>query len=152
SSRPCASTATSCAPRASSGAPTRWPARAACASSRGAATWRSIRAATASASSCSSTGAAAGGAGMALKVADRGRVPPFIVMDVMRVANEREAAGGDVLHLEVGQPGTPAPDAVLAAARAALDGHLIGYTDAMGLPSLRRRIARHYAAWYGREI
>ncbi len=88
---------------------------------------------------------------MALKVAQRGRVPPFIVMDVMRAANEREAAGGDVLHLEVGQPGTPAPDGVLAAARHALDGHLIGYTDAMGLPSLRRRIVRHYQEWYGCE-
>jgi aspartate/methionine/tyrosine aminotransferase len=87
-----------------------------------------------------------------LKVAGRGRVPPFIVMDVMRAANEREAAGGDVLHLEVGQPGTPAPDGVLAAARAALDGHLIGYTDAMGLPDLRRRIARHYGEWYGCEL
>ena len=89
---------------------------------------------------------------MALKVAGRGRVPPFIVMDVMRAANEREAAGGDVLHLEVGQPGTPAPDGALAAARAARDGHLIGYTDAMGLPSLRRRIARHYQDWYGCDL
>ena len=89
---------------------------------------------------------------MALKVAARGKVPPFIVMDVMRAANEREAAGGDVLHLEVGQPGTPAPDGVLDAARRGLDGHLIGYTDAMGLPGLRRRIARHYADWYGYEL
>jgi aspartate/methionine/tyrosine aminotransferase len=89
---------------------------------------------------------------MALKVAGRGRVPPFIVMDVMRAANEREEAGGDVLHLEVGQPGTPAPEGVLAAARTALDAHLIGYTDAMGVPSLRRRIARHYAEWYGCEV
>ncbi len=89
---------------------------------------------------------------MVLKVADRGRVPPFIVMDVMRAANEREAAGGDVLHLEVGQPGTPAPDGVLAAARQALEGHLIGYTDAMGLPGLRQRIARHYKEWYGCEV
>ncbi|NIA68776.1 aminotransferase class I/II-fold pyridoxal phosphate-dependent enzyme [Pelagibius litoralis] len=89
---------------------------------------------------------------MALKVAARGNVPPFIVMDVMRAANEREAAGGDVLHLEVGQPGTPAPDAVLAAARRALDNHLIGYTDAMGLPGLRRRIARHYADWYDVDL
>ncbi|WP_420347270.1 pyridoxal phosphate-dependent aminotransferase [Pelagibius sp.] len=89
---------------------------------------------------------------MALKVAARGAVPPFIVMDVMRAANEREAAGGDVLHLEVGQPGTPAPDGVLAAARSALDDHLIGYTDAMGLPGLRARIARHYAEWYGCEV
>ena len=46
---------------------------------------------------------------MPLKVATRGRVPPFIVMDVMRAANRRAAAGEDVLHLEVGQPGTPAP-------------------------------------------
>ena len=52
---------------------------------------------------------------MALKVAARGSVPPFIVMDVLREANERAAAGEDVLHLEVGQPGTPAPEAVLAA-------------------------------------
>ncbi|WP_299398952.1 pyridoxal phosphate-dependent aminotransferase [Pelagibius sp.] len=89
---------------------------------------------------------------MALKVATRGMVPPFIVMDVMRAANEREAAGGDVLHLEVGQPGTAAPDGVLAAARRALDDHLIGYTDAMGLPGLRARIARHYAEWYGCEV
>lgn len=89
---------------------------------------------------------------MALKVAARGTVPPFIVMDVMRAANEREAAGGDVLHLEVGQPGTPAPDGVLAAARRALDDHLIGYTDAMGLSGLRARIARHYAEWYGCEV
>jgi aspartate/methionine/tyrosine aminotransferase len=86
---------------------------------------------------------------MVLKAADRGRVPPFIVMDVMRAANQREEAGGDVLHLEVGQPGTAAPDGVLGAARAALDSHLIGYTDAMGLPSLRRRIAGHYRDWYG---
>ncbi len=45
---------------------------------------------------------------MALKIASRGSVPPFIVMDVLRAANERAAAGADVLHLEVGQPGTPA--------------------------------------------
>ena len=89
---------------------------------------------------------------MTLKVAARGKVPPFIVMDVMRAANEREAAGGDVLHLEVGQPGTPAPQGVLTAARQALDEHLIGYTDALGLPILRQRIARHYKEWYGCEL
>ena len=68
---------------------------------------------------------------MALKVAARGSVPPFIVMDVLREANERAAAGQDVLHLEVGQPGTPAPEAVLADAKRALDGDRIGYTDAL---------------------
>ena len=86
---------------------------------------------------------------MALKIAARGRIAPFIVMDVMRAANEREAAGEAVLHLEVGQPGTPAPRPVLEAARAALDRDLIGYTDALGTAALRRAIAGHYRDQYG---
>jgi len=82
----------------------------------------------------------------------RGQVSPFIVMDVMSAAAAREAAGGEVLHLEVGQPSTPAPSGVLAAARAALDSDRIGYTLALGIPSLRARIARHYQDWYGVEV
>ena len=78
---------------------------------------------------------------MTLKIARRGQVPPFIAMDVLRAANERAAAGDDVLHLEVGQPSTPAPSAVLAAARAALGRETLGYTDALGLPALREAIA-----------
>jgi aspartate/methionine/tyrosine aminotransferase len=86
---------------------------------------------------------------MPLKVSRRGTIPPFIVMDVMRDANEREAQGEGVLHLEVGQPGTPAPGPVLNAARAALSEDLIGYTDALGLVALKKRIARHYDEFYG---
>lgn len=86
---------------------------------------------------------------MTLKIARRGTVPPFIVMDVMRAANERAAAGGDVLHLEVGQPSTGAPAGVVAAVQAVLGQEALGYTDALGLPPLRRRIARHYSEWYG---
>jgi aspartate/methionine/tyrosine aminotransferase len=87
-----------------------------------------------------------------LKVARRGNIPPFIVMDVMRAAFEREAAKGDVLHLEVGQPSTPAPAGVIAAAKAALDADKLGYTDTFGTPPLRQAIARHYADWYGVEV
>jgi aspartate/methionine/tyrosine aminotransferase len=89
---------------------------------------------------------------MPLKVASRGRVPPFIVMDVMRAANERAAAGEDVLHLEIGQPGTPAPRAALDAARQALGEDRIGYTDALGIPPLREGLARHYRQVYGVEV
>ncbi|HSR71843.1 MAG TPA: pyridoxal phosphate-dependent aminotransferase, partial [Kiloniellales bacterium] len=78
---------------------------------------------------------------MALKVAARGSVPPFIVMDMLRTANERAAAGEEVLHLEVGQPGTPAPAPVIAAAKDALTRERLGYTDAHGLPALRARLA-----------
>ena len=75
---------------------------------------------------------------MTLRASRRGRVPPFIAMDVLRAANEREAIGADVIHLEVGQPGSSAPEAVLEAARHALNSERIGYTDALGIPQLRQ--------------
>lgn len=89
---------------------------------------------------------------MAFKVAGRGAIAPFIVMDVMRAANERAAAGGDVIHLEVGQPSGQAPSRVRKAAQAALDSHPLGYTEALGLPGLRQRIADHYRHAYGVSV
>ena len=78
-----------------------------------------------------------------LQPSKRSEVPPFIVMDVMAAAAALEAQGRSIVHMEVGQPARPAPATALAAARAAL-GQRIGYTEALGVPSLRRRIARHY--------
>ncbi|MBE9556370.1 MAG: pyridoxal phosphate-dependent aminotransferase [Proteobacteria bacterium] len=89
---------------------------------------------------------------MAPKVAKRGEIPPFIVMEVMRAAAERAASGAGVLHMEVGQPGTGAPRGVIDAARAALDGHRIGYTVALGIPELRAAIAGHYRDYYGVDV
>ncbi|MBL8834378.1 MAG: aminotransferase class I/II-fold pyridoxal phosphate-dependent enzyme [Rhodospirillales bacterium] len=90
---------------------------------------------------------------MSLKTARRAGIAPFIVMDVMRAARVRDeacASPGDLtVHMEVGQPGTPAPSTVRAAAKAALDADRLGYTDAMGVPQLRARIARHYRETYG---
>lgn len=71
-------------------------------------------------------------------------------MAMSRAAGELEATGRNVLHLEVGQPGTPAPALARTAAIEALErGDNLGYTNAAGLMSLRRRIARHYHEWYG---
>lgn len=89
---------------------------------------------------------------MSFKASRRGLVPPFIVMDVMRQAAARAAQGSDVLHLEVGQPGGPSPKAVLAAARAALDGADLGYTLALGIDPLRERIARWYQDSHGQAV
>ncbi len=86
---------------------------------------------------------------MTLRASRRGLVPPFIAMDVLRAATERAAAGADILHLEVGQPGTPAPRAVREAAQRALDQAQIGYTDALGITPLREAIAAHYRRQYG---
>jgi aspartate/methionine/tyrosine aminotransferase len=76
-------------------------------------------------------------------------VAPFIVMNVMQQAADREAAGADVIHLEVGQPGTAAPRGAAAAARRAIDTDVLGYTLTLGIPGLRERICRHYQEWYG---
>src|SRR5262245_66248367 len=81
----------------------------------------------------------------------RSNVPPFMVMDVMAAAARIEAAGGQVIHMEVGQPAAPAPSTAIAAARAALSGPL-AYTEALGIPSLRARIARHYGQRSGSPI
>jgi aspartate/methionine/tyrosine aminotransferase len=85
---------------------------------------------------------------MVLKTSERGRIDPFIVMDVMREANALAAKGEDIVHLEVGQPGTPAPALVLDAAAKALRDDRLGYTDALGIPELRDRISAHYHDFY----
>src|SRR5665811_1748717 len=94
------------------------------------------------------SGRAAGARALPGKLAARGNIDPFIVMDVLRTANELQAQGRDVVHMEVGQPGTSAPARVIQAAHAALDQSTLGYTDALGLPELRERIAGHYAYRY----
>ena len=86
---------------------------------------------------------------MSLRPSRRGLVPPFLAMDVLRAANERQAAGAEIIHLEVGQPGSSAPEPVLEAARHALASEPIGYTDALGIPPLRQAIAAHYQTQYG---
>src|ERR1044071_8303677 len=88
-------------------------------------------------------------AGRLLKASGRSEVPPFMVMDVMAAAARIEAAGGHVIHMEVGQPAAPAPRTAIAAARTALDTGDIGYTPALGIPALRARISRHYAEIHG---
>src|SRR5205809_5887344 len=82
----------------------------------------------------------------------RGDVPPFMVMDVMAAAARIEANGGHVIHMEVGQPDAPAPKAAIAAARAALERGRLDYTAALGMPSLRARIARHYRDAHGLAV
>lgn len=87
--------------------------------------------------------------GQWLEPSRRSDVPPFMVMDVMAAAARIEAAGGHVIHMEVGQPAAGAPKTAIAAAQVALQTGRIDYTSALGIPSLRERIARHYRDAYG---
>jgi aspartate/methionine/tyrosine aminotransferase len=87
-----------------------------------------------------------------LQPSARSAVPPFMVMDVMAAAARLEAQGRRIIHMEVGQPAVGAPAAAIAAARAALSAGPLGYTETLGIASLRRRIARAYAQWHGLDI
>jgi aspartate/methionine/tyrosine aminotransferase len=75
-----------------------------------------------------------------------------MVMDVMAAAARIEAAGGHVIHMEVGQPAAAPPASAIAAARAALASGRLRYTESLGIATLRARIARHYEESYGVAI
>lgn len=87
-----------------------------------------------------------------MRNSSRSRVDPFIVMDVMEAARKAEAAGRHIIHMEVGQPGTPAPAGARQALAAAMERDALGYTVALGTPELRARIARLYRDWYGVDL
>ena len=82
----------------------------------------------------------------------RSDIASFIVMDVMRAAAAKEAGGERVIHMEVGQPGTPAPAGALAAVSQAMASETLGYTLALGMPALRQRISRHYQEQHGIDV
>ncbi len=96
--------------------------------------------------------AARGALGGKIAASSRSAIDAFIVMDVMQAAAEKEATGARVIHMEVGQPGTPAPKAAREAVKRAIDAEPLGYTVALGIPALRERIARHYEDSYGLTI
>ncbi|WP_394691986.1 pyridoxal phosphate-dependent aminotransferase [Hoeflea sp.] len=73
-------------------------------------------------------------------------------MDVLAEATRLKAQGRDVISMAVGQPAHPAPRAARDAAARALEQGRLGYTDALGIQSLKQAIAQRYAQTYGLEI
>lgn len=85
-----------------------------------------------------------------VKNANRSSIPPFLALEGMRIAHEKEAAGGSVIHLEIGQPSTAAPSVVSKALIEAInDVSTHGYSVPLGVPALRQAIAEHYQNSYG---
>ena len=87
-----------------------------------------------------------------LGVAARADVDPFQVMEVLSAAATRQRSKGDVVSLAAGQPSTPAPAAVRAAAARALDENALGYTEQLGIHELREAIAGHHLRTYGQTV
>ena len=87
-----------------------------------------------------------------LAPADRAGVAPFYVMRVLADAARRAETGAQVFNFTAGQPSTPAPAPVLAAARQALEQQVLGYTQTAGIAPLRAAIAGHYGDRYGLSV
>ena len=87
-----------------------------------------------------------------MKTSRRSAVAPFMVMDVMEQVRQVEAQGRDIIHMEVGQPSTPAPRLAREAAAKALMEEPLGYTVGLGLPELREGIARLYKRRHGVDL
>ena len=77
------------------------------------------------------------------------KIPPFIVMDVLEKAKEMEREGRHIIHLEIGEPDFPTPQAVKDAAARAIAADDTHYTASLGIPELREAIAGHYRERYG---
>lgn len=87
-----------------------------------------------------------------MRSSSRGEVDPFIVMDVMEAARLEEAAGRSIIHMEVGQPGTSAPQPARERLSAEMEADALGYTVALGRLDLRERISKLYADWYDVDV
>jgi aspartate/methionine/tyrosine aminotransferase len=91
-------------------------------------------------------------AGRRFAAASRANVPPFHVMDLLAAAAARQRSHGDLVNMVAGQPSTPAPHPVREAAKRAIDGDLLGYTVATGIPELREAIAGHHQRFHGISV
>ena len=87
-----------------------------------------------------------------MKKSNRSNVDPFIVMDVMESARKAEEQGENIIHMEVGQPGTPAPKIAKEFVIKEINKNSLGYTVALGLPELRNRISKLYGDWYNIDL
>ncbi len=79
-------------------------------------------------------------------------IRPFLVMDVVARAKQLEAAGRDVVRLEIGDPDFPTPGVVTRAAEQAMESGETGYTPSAGLPALRQAVSEHYHSKYGVSV
>ena len=90
---------------------------------------------------------------MKQQIADRMQgISAFYVMELLQRAKQLETEGRDIIHMEIGEPDFPTPQAVIDAGRALLKTGEVKYTAAAGLPELRQCVAEHYQQQYGVKL
>lgn len=80
------------------------------------------------------------------------RMTSFIVMDVLERANELQAKGVDIVHLEVGEPDFDMPECVVREIIKAQQNGVTHYTHSLGDVELRQEIATFYKSEYGVHV
>jgi LL-diaminopimelate aminotransferase len=81
------------------------------------------------------------------------RIPPYLFAEIDKKVAAKRAAGVDVIALDVGDPDTPTPERIVAAAEGALrDGDNHRYASYYGMPALRRAVAGWYRGRFGVDL
>jgi aspartate/methionine/tyrosine aminotransferase len=76
-------------------------------------------------------------------------IDPFRAITISKRAHELKEEGRSILHMEFGQPSTPAPKAAIARSHEVLDTDPMGYWESQ---PLKDRICQHYKDMYGVDI
>ena len=77
---------------------------------------------------------------------------PFLAMEIMERAQQLEAAGKHIIHLEIGEPDFDTPQRIKDACMKSLQETRPRYTHSLGLLELRESICEHYFKKYGVSI
>ena len=80
------------------------------------------------------------------------RIEPFYVMELLEQARDMDRRGEVVVHMEIGEPDFETPEAVKRAAIHAIRENRTFYTESLGLPILREKIAEHYHRTHGVSV
>ncbi|HSG88694.1 MAG TPA: aminotransferase class I/II-fold pyridoxal phosphate-dependent enzyme [Pseudomonadales bacterium] len=76
----------------------------------------------------------------------------FQVMDLLARAQQLEAAGRDIVHMEVGEPDFVSAEPILEAGQRAIAEGRTRYSSALGVPELRAAISAYYRRWHGVDV
>ena len=85
-------------------------------------------------------------------VSKRSMIKPFLAIDMLTQANKLKSKGADIVHMDVGEPGIKPHENLIKYLKNLIDREELGYTEPIGIPDLRHKIAEHYSYWYGSKI
>ncbi|MCE5324819.1 MAG: aminotransferase class I/II-fold pyridoxal phosphate-dependent enzyme [Planctomycetaceae bacterium] len=89
-----------------------------------------------------------------INVADRiRRLPPYLFGRINKLKHEKRTAGVDIIDLGMGNPVDPTPEKIVKKlCQCAQDPRAHRYSQSIGIPNLRREVAKMYKSVYGVKL